>query len=161
MLAVNETVLTDDRFAVQLEGLSVYPNGFAINVLVLMNPHLERTGPGMAMFAGGGTDPFQRFPRIGVRFADGRTAGRNSPGLGLQGTPKDEDGFPTEPVLSFTGGGGGSRGYHFGVWVHPLPPDGPLEIYLSLPGASDHETKTTLDGTAVRAAADHATVVWT
>jgi hypothetical protein len=74
--------------------------------------------------------------------------------------PKDEDGLPIDPVLAFTSGGGGSGGYHFGVWVYPLPPAGPLEIFVSMPTIAGHEERVVIDGSTVRAAAEQATVIW-
>ena len=74
--------------------------------------------------------------------------------------PKDAQGFPTEPIVHMTGGGGGSHGYHFGVWVYPLPPDGPLEIYVSLPALEESDKQVVLDGGAVRAASEKAQVIW-
>jgi len=159
-IPVNEIVHRSEIAVVELEHLRVYPNGFTINLLILTNPHLEQTRPGFAMLAGAGLDPSHRFPRIGVRFADGRTAGRDASFPGPHDTPKDDQGIPTGPILRMTGGGGGSHGYHFGVWVFPLPPGGPLEIYVSLPAGDDSETKVTLDGDAIRAGAEQATVVW-
>jgi hypothetical protein len=45
--------------------------------------------------------------------------------------------------------------------VYPLPPAGPLEIYVSLPVADESEKKVVLDGEAIRAAAARAHVIWT
>lgn len=106
--------------------------------------------------------PERAFPRIGVRFSDGRTAGRESEFRPLPfDVPKDEHGFPTQPITRMTGGGGGSNGFNFGVWVYPLPPDGPLEIFVALPQIVDSERRIVLDGGTVRAAAERAHVIWT
>jgi hypothetical protein len=59
------------------------------------------------------------------------------------------------------GGGGGMGAFHFGAWVFPLPPDGPLEIFVALPAEGMDEASVTLDGAAVRAAAQLAHVIWT
>ena len=61
------------------------------------------------MLVGAGLDPGQRFPRIGVRFADGRTAGREATFRGHLDVGKDDGGIPTEPILTITGGGGCHR----------------------------------------------------
>ncbi len=114
------------------------------------------------MFAGPGADGMQRMPRIGVRFSDGRTAGRESAfGPSPFDLPKDAQGFPTEPIVRMTGGGGGSHGYHFGMWVYPLPPEGPLEIYVSLPALDASDKRVVVDGEEIRAAAERAQVIWT
>jgi hypothetical protein len=95
-----------------------------------------------------------------VRFADGREGGRKGPIIGQEPTRKDEHGLPLDPIVRPTGGGGGAHAYHFGAWVFPLPPDGPLEIYVSLPAVSPAEGHVALDGSDVRAAASHAKVIW-
>jgi hypothetical protein len=103
----------------------------------------------------------QRLPRAGVRFSDGREGGRRARRGGTAEIAKDEQGAPIEPFIGLHGGGGGSGGWHFGVWVYPLPADGPLEIFIGLPAAGLIETSVKVDGSAVRAAAARARVVWT
>ncbi len=134
--------------------LDVFPNGFRVNVVLLLNPHREHDiqarihrGP-MGMM------------RMGVRFADGRVGGRGLP-YGVMGAPKNDDGVPTEPFVGFGGGGGGMGGWRFSAWVFPLPPDGPLEIFVGLPAPATGEFSTVVDGSAVRAAAERAKVIWT
>jgi hypothetical protein len=135
--------------------LDVFPNGFRVNVALLLNPHRReeiqqviRRGP-MGMI------------RIGVRFSDGHTGGRSS-GHRPGAIRKDENGFPTEPIVGFSGGGGGGTGgWRFSAWVFPLPPDGPLEVFVAPPSpAPPAEFRAILDGSAVRAAADRAQVIW-
>ncbi len=155
-MAVNEVVHQSDDAVVVVESLNVYPNGFTIQLGIHLNPHhppenamrMRSVGP-------------QRLPRVGVRFSDGREAGRRVRQRGTADLPKDEWGAPIEPFIGFHGGGGGTGGWHFGVWVYPLPPDGPLEIFVGLPAAGLTETNVTVDGSAVRAAASQASVVWT
>jgi hypothetical protein len=102
-----------------------------------------------------------RMPRIGVRFSDGRTAGREAAfGASPFDIRKDEYGVPTDPIVRLTGGGGGSHGYHFGVWVFPLPPEGPLEVVVSLLALDESEQRVVLDGGLIRAAAAKAQVIW-
>jgi hypothetical protein len=68
--------------------------------------------------------PVHRWPRIGIHFSDGRAAGREATLFhgGHLNVAKDDRGIPTEPILTMTGGGGGSHGWDFSVWVFPLPP---------------------------------------
>lgn len=160
IVPVGEIVHRNDDVVVEIEHVRAYPNGFTINLVILTNPHLGQGTLRHVMFGGGGRDLRQRFPRIGVRFADGRAAGREASFSGHLDVAKDDRGIPTEPILTMAGGGGGSHGYHFGVWVFPLPPDGPLEVYVSLPGADDPESKVVLDGAVVREAAERARVIW-
>jgi hypothetical protein len=159
VVPVNEIVHRSDRVVAQLDHLRVYPNGFTINLFILTNPHLEEER--LSMLAASGLDPAHRWPRIGVCFADGRTAGREATFHGGHlNVAKDDRGIPTEPILTMAGGGGGSDGWNFSVWVFPLPPDGPLEVYVAFPAADVGESKVVLDGGLVRSAAARARVIW-
>lgn len=135
--------------------LDVFPNGFRVNVALLLNPHRAQDiqarihrGP-MGMM------------RIGVRFADGRVGGRGGLSRGPLGISKDDQGVPTEPFVGFGGGGGGTGGWRFSAWVFPLPPDGPLEIFVAPPSPATGEFSAVLEGSAVRAAAERARIIWT
>jgi hypothetical protein len=150
-LTVDAVLSQDDAAVVSIPYLDVYPNGFRVNVVILLNPHRAadirsniHRGP-MGMM------------RIGVRFADGRTGGQ---GRAFDVT-KDDQGMPTQPVVRPSGGGGGSGGWKFGAWVFPLPPNGPLEIFVALPPPATGESSATVDGTAIRAAGERAKIVWT
>jgi len=160
IVPIGEIVHRRDDVVVELDHVRVYPNGFTINLFILTNPHLGHGRAGRAMLGGAGADPTRRFPRIGVRFADGRTAGRKGGFRGHADVIKNDQGIPTEPILMWSGGGGGTGGYHFSVWVFPLPPDGPLEVHVSLPDADAPESKVVVDGAAIRAAADRAKIIW-
>lgn len=162
---VGEIVHRSESAVVELELLRVYPNGFEICFAILQNPHAPPMGAGPRMLMRGGMGPHQRFPRVGVRFADGRTAGDRSRFGAAYEVEKDDEGMPTQPVIGASGGGGGSRGYQFSAWVFPLPPEGPLEIFTAFqpvdePDSPVVETRTTLDATAVRGTAERAQVIW-
>jgi hypothetical protein len=166
IVPIEEIVGQTDEAVMEVESLAVYPTGFVINLAMLANPHIDPHGRGghgsMLMFGRGpdsGIDPTERWPRLGVRFADGRSAGSEA-GV-IMNVDKDENGFPTHPVLRMTGGGGGSRGFRYGVWVHPLPPDGPMEIFVAASATGSEEHRVVVDGAAVRAAAERAKVIWT
>ena len=141
---------------VELASLTVYPNGFTIDLLLLPDPHLPNQGMPFAP----GFDPTRSLPRVGVRFSDGRTAGQDTTFPRRRPPAVDDDGLPSDPVLLWTGGGGGAGGFRFGVWVYPLPPPGELEIFVSMPGGDQPEAKVVLDGAAIRAAGARATVIW-
>jgi hypothetical protein len=153
-----DVVLQEDENAVWvIPSLDVYPNGFRVNVALHLNPHRQQELQSR----------IQRGPmgmmRVGVRFADGREGGRGA-GIayaGAPGIPKDEHGLPTVPIVGFAGGGGGGGRWQFGAWVYPLPPDGPLEIFVAPPAPATGEFKAVVDGSAVRAAAERARVIWT
>ncbi len=160
LVPVNAVVHRGDLAVVCVESLSVYPNGFVVDLRVLTDPRRSYEEVMAGVRRSGA-----QVPRVGVRFSDGRTAGREATwphGPARPGLPKEDDGVPTVPVVRFVGGGGGVRaGWRFGVWVHPLPPKGPVEIFVSLPAAGLEEGRAVVDGKAVRSAAKHASVVWT
>jgi hypothetical protein len=153
-VAVAAVLLQNEDMVVALTHLDVFSNGFRINLVLLLDPHRAQE-----LQARAPRGPMMLMPRIGVRFADGRVGGR-SPMRSRLDVPKDEQGLPTEPFVGFSGGGGGTGGWHFGAWVYPLPPEGPLEIFVALPGPDSDEIRTVVDGSAVRAAAERARVIW-
>jgi hypothetical protein len=152
---VNELVFQGPNAVVAIDCLRVYRNGFTVGLFALADPRIE-PGP---------THPIRsatRFPRVGVRFADGRTAGQADDIRSPAELPKDDRGVPIDPVVRYTGGSGGRSTFQTAVWVHPLPPDGPLEIFVGVTDAAghSHETRVEVDGAAVRAAAERARVIW-
>jgi hypothetical protein len=152
-LAVNAVLGQEERAVVAIPTLDVYPNGFQINVQILVNPsHLQEVQALMHR-------PRLGMVRIGVRFADGRVGGQGPAG-GRLDLAKDEEGIPTQPFVGFAGGGGGSGMWRFSAWVFPLPPDGPLEIFVALPEPASSEYSTVLNGSSVRAAAEDARIIW-
>jgi hypothetical protein len=153
-LAVDAVLGQEENALVAIPSFDVFPNGFRINGLILFNPHRAAEIQRFIRY------PAMRGVRVGVRFADGRLGGRDLM-RGPYDLPKDEDGLPTEPFVGFGGGGGGGLGgWRFETWVFPLPPDGPLEIFVALP-SSNNEYSTIVDGSAVRAAAERARIIWT
>ncbi len=156
VLAVDAVAHQNDVVAVAVDHLEVYPNGFTIGLVVRVNPHRVRDMMEMLRVVGS-----SRWPQVGLRFADGRTAS-SGPGVGFRpDLPKDEHGVPTEPIVSMTEGRGGPGGWRASAWVFPLPPDGPLEVSVAFEAAGLTESTITVDGSAVRAAAERARIVWT
>jgi hypothetical protein len=152
-LAVDAVLQQDEGIVVAVPHLDVFPNGFRINLLMLLDPH--RAQDLRALHRGPTI-----MPRVGVRFADGRVGGRSAM-LGMFNLSKDAQGIPTQPYVGFAGGGGGGSAWTLSVWVYPLPPDGPLEIFVALPSPATQELSTVVDGSAVRAAAERARIIWT
>ena len=155
VLAVDALVLQNDVVAVAIDRLEVYPNGFTISVLMRVDPRRVREMMEMLRPLGA-----HRWPSVGVRFADGRTAGCAAGTGAMHDLAKDEHGVPIEPFMSIGSRGGAPDGWHAWAWVFPLPPDGPLEISVALEAAGVGESSVTIDGTAVRAAAERARVIW-
>jgi hypothetical protein len=52
------------------------------------------------------------------------------------------------------------RSWDGDLWVHPLPPDGPVTFVASWPRYGITEIRADLDGTAIREAARQAVVLW-
>ncbi len=153
IVPVNALLGKGEQAALILQSLRVYPTGVALEIIVMRNPRhrLEHEPIGLMRH--------DLWPRIGVQFADGRRAGER-PMFGPMGVPKDEDGYPTEPVLTGRGGGGGGTEYHMNLWLFPLPPVGPFRVFAQWQGIGLAETSVELDGGAIREAAASAVTVW-
>ena len=160
-MPVGEIVHRNDDTVAAIDYVRAYPNGFTLTIGIHTNPRDDGSAGATALLrvGGGHAAHAERFPHVGIRFSDGRTAGRTATG-GPHDTPRDADGIPTEPIIQMMGGGGGSHSYRFDFWVFPLPPDGPVEIFVSLPAVSDDEVKVVVDGGTIREAATRAVVVW-
>ena len=146
----------NDVIAVAIDRLEVYPNGFMIYLLMRVDPRKLRDMMEMLRPLGA-----NRWPRVEVRFADGRTA---EPGPGFGSIPdlaEDEQGVPIDPFMSIGSRGGAPGGWRASAWIFPLPPDGPLEIFVALEVTGMDESSITIDGTAIRAAGERAKVIWT
>jgi Clp amino terminal domain, pathogenicity island component len=155
VLAVNALVLQSDFVAVSIDRVEVYPNGFVINLLMRVDPRKVREL--MEMLRPLSPNPS---PRVRVRFADGRTA-EAGPGVGsMTDIAKDTNGVPTEPFMTVRSPGGAADGWRAWAWVFPLPPDGPVEVFVGLEAAGLAETSVTIDGTAINAVAQEAKVIW-
>ena len=140
ILPVGEIVHRGDLVAIELECLRVYPTGFTVQLLILANPRLDPLGAQARLLHGGDPHLGRRYPRIGVRFADGRTAGREAWVFGSPEVPKHAEASQ--------------------VWVFPLPPEGPLEVHVALPEFDVPESKVVVEGALVRTAAERARVIW-
>ncbi len=153
VVAVNALLLRSDLTVIAVDHLQVYPNGLTICLDVRVNP--LRAGELLELLRPRGQS---QWPRVRVRFADGRTGDSE---LGsTHGLPKGEDGIPTSPVVSLNNVWGGPNGRQIWAWIFPLPTDGPLEISLSLEAAGLEEATVTIDGATLRAAAGQAQVIW-
>lgn len=104
-------------------------------------------------------DPAARL-RFGLVLGDGEQV--------LDGSPFRPGVDPSTPPehhsLMRTGGGGGGGGRSYtgsdGLWLWPLPPDGPMELVLQWPALGIAETRTVLDGTSIRDLAQRAVPLW-
>ena len=85
---------------------------------------------------------------VGVEFADGRWATNH--------------GDASEPgiALNSGGGSGGERTCEQRIWLHPVPPAGPLTVVVRAPSLGIEETRTVVDATPLSAAAASVVELW-
>jgi hypothetical protein len=157
VVPVHQTVVRTDELVVEIELVRVYPNGFTVGLMALGDPRSDERITTKLMGFGHGRGGEAGFPRLGVRFADGRTAGRESHGRSVT---RDDRGMPTEPLVRMTSGGGGSSGMRTEFWIHPLPPPGPVEVIVGLPTLDDLEQSVIVDGDMIIDASRRAQVIW-
>ena len=75
--------------------------------------------------------------------------------LGPGGMPDEQD-----LVLVQQGGGGGHQSVDQRYWVSPLSPEGPVTFVLTWASFGIPESRTVVDGAAIRAAADRSQLLW-
>jgi hypothetical protein len=154
-----------DRVAVALAHIAAYPNGFTFDVVIIGNPMAPRPRMEHGPFGMMGGTRMRRGPRVGFEFADGKRVDESGPApfpgrtmvLGIQ---KDELGIPTEPILHSQGGGGGGSHYQMRFWCYPLPPPGPLNVYVEWADADIPESMIVLDANGIIDAAPRALTLW-
>ncbi|MGC0370329.1 hypothetical protein RKD05_002581 [Microbacterium sp. SLBN-111] len=77
------------------------------------------------------------------------------------GSESDEPGGHTLRMTGHGGSGGEDRyTLHDGLWLWPLPPDGPLELVVQWPAFGIPETRAVLDGTELRSLAGGVRPIW-
>ncbi len=157
MLATERILARNDRVAVCLVRISVYPTGFEFDVLVLAADQEDELDPFVHRhpmhWKGTAPEIPAEMLRLGVEFGDGskatNTEGRHA-GAGRPGTP----------VMNQRGGGGDGSSWRQTQWVWPLPPDGPLAFVCEWPSMGIPLTRAEVDSGAVRQAASRAQVVF-
>jgi hypothetical protein len=162
--AISALFAKTDRLAVALRNVTAFPNGFTFDLVIVGNPMTPRDPMAhhMAMMGGPG---MRRGPRVGLEFADGTRVSEGGPmpfpGQMLTSTfQKDPQGVPTTPFLTSRGGGGGSDHFAMQFWCFPLPPPGPMHVYVEWADADIAETMVTLDATSIINAAPNAVTLW-
>jgi hypothetical protein len=142
--------------AVAIGGIGVYPNGFEFTVHVRMRGGNES----------GWHDPFDRHAprggqpsadalRLGLLYADGRRGAAAD-----SHRPLDEDAEPGRLIIDHQNSSGSDQRWDGLLWVHPLPPDGPVTFVASWPAYEVGESQAEVDGAAIRAAAARAIILW-
>lgn len=151
-----------DEVAISVLGAHVYPTGMTMRIVVVSrkqqdDPHALQA-LSLLQRARGGLNP-DNILRLGVRYSDGRSWSSLGQPDFLQ-TMLEEDFDETAPRLMPMSGSGNGRTYEQGVYLTPLPPDGPLEFLCAWPRHSIPETSATVDVTGISAAAAHAVQLW-
>jgi hypothetical protein len=142
--------------AVRITFAEVYPRGVAIEVQALLDP----SGPDVDALHRHFGRPGRTSSdlRLGMLWPDGRrteTASEWYHGPHQEVEPRDGN-----LMLRMHGGGGGGLAWHWRAWLWPLPPAGPVEVYLRWDARDIPETMTTIDLTPVVAAAADAEELW-
>ncbi len=177
VVGVSRLLARTDDVALALDQIRVYPNGFQLVTTVMTNPRLP---PALQMggfhtlrlIAARSTQPGEQVarpapplarrlamaPRLGVEFSNGQRAGvrPQSP----YEVDKDDRGYPTAPIISMGGGGGGMGQYRWEQWVFPLPSPGDLVVFAEWPAAGIEETSIVVSADDIREAARRAVVLW-
>jgi hypothetical protein len=164
-MAENAIIVRDERLAISIGGLSVYPNGFDFSVHIRSRSRADEIDPlghrrrrDYKRNSGGGDsgDPSQNL-RVGVLFSDGRRTASNQ---SRHHFAPDHERDPDELVMQQGAGGGGDRSWDMSFWIHPLPPEGPVTIVISWLAHGIAEVRHEIDGAAVLAAAEQAVQLW-
>jgi len=152
-----------DDAAVGLTHVEVFSTGFRFTLAVRVRqprPQLVRGGLHMLISSRihPGVDvPLEDRLLLGIEYPDGRRASTlTDPRTHRPGAPAD----PDQLVLVQQGAGGGERSVDQSYWVAPLPPEGLVTVVVAWPGFGIQESRTTLDGAVIRAAAAHSQPLW-
>lgn len=168
LLPVAETLAATEHLALGLLGVAVYSDGVEFR----LEGRLRRAGLSArdwnelcADFVGhnpigGPTEPGGRL-RFGLVLGDGeKVLADGFPFFGSADSAPE----PERHTLSRTNGGagGGSHSYSSSdrLWLHPLPPDGPIELVMQWPALGVDERRVVLDGSAMRALASRVQRFW-
>lgn len=167
LLPASEVLAVTEHVAIVLVGAFVHREGVELRV----ERRLRRLGLShrdwqdlAARFAehgplGEASEPAERL-RYGVVLGEGERV--------LDGSPFVPGGDPwvrpTGHSLARTGGSGGGSEHRYsfsdGLWLWPLPPDGPIELVLQWPALGVAETRAVLDGSSIRGLAARSTALW-
>jgi hypothetical protein len=152
-------LIRTEQAAVAIGSVRAYPNGFEFILHTRLRAE-DETGYGADPLEPHGPPlPGRQVPgevlRLGVTYADGRRTATTAPHpLG------DDDTDPGRLVMLQGGSSGSPRTWDGDIWVHPLPPDGPVTFVASWPKHGVTETRAELDGAAIREAAQRAVTLW-
>ncbi|MEV7232189.1 hypothetical protein AB0M79_35065 [Polymorphospora sp. NPDC051019] len=150
----------NDYFGAQLYGFRVWPEMFAFNLLIYLNPNLPSAPTARypnpvfnaAHLIDAGPADQQRLFTLGVHYADGRTASN---------APQPAQATPARELELVNAGGGGAGNYVDYAWrVRPLPPPGPVTFWCRWPYYTPDEFSIQVDATRITAVAEQAMPLW-
>ena len=152
-----------DEAAVGISQVDAYSTGFRFTLSVrLRRPRAELTHGGLYMLVGSHFRPGVEIRTedrllLGIEYPDGRRASTLEDGRAMGPAALDAG---TGLMFVQHGGGGDERSVDQTFWVSPLPPEGPVTVVLAWLGFGIPESRTVLDGGAIRAAADRSHLLW-
>jgi hypothetical protein len=138
--------------AVIVSPIFAYPNGLRFHVNAFPNSTPKDPERFFAAFADGVRADAEDRLRFTVEYPDGSSAAN------FRRSPARSGALPEHPVL-FSHSAMGGYAPNAAYWLWPLPEDG-LEWIVEWPYQGISETRTPLDGAAVRDAAARARDVW-
>ena len=152
-----------ERSVIAVKSATAYSTGVVFDLVALARGLSEREANRLMHeqhLVGGDDEPSDALLRVGFELSDGSRISN----LGRRPL-LDPSAEPDGPVLSPVGGGGGSAGggrlsMEYGYWLWPLPPSGPLRIYVEWPALDIGLTHAELDAGALREAADRSQKIW-
>jgi hypothetical protein len=139
-VAASDLLLARSELAsVYVDYVDAYPEGFELEIRAITSlTYRELARPGDrwapdvfgedAPWAGDRAEsPPLRLLRIGVQFADGRTA------TSIRGHDRPAAGPVMQSLSGHRSGGRGGSRFDQGYWISPLPPPGPLSVLCEWP----------------------------
>jgi hypothetical protein len=142
-----EAFSTGFRFTLAVRLRRARPDVAPGGLFALIDPHVA---PGIEI-------PLPNRLLLGIEYANGHRAStlRDMRTMSWMTGAADP-----ELMLVQEGGGGNEENVDQSYWVSPLPPDGPVTLILAWPGFGMPESRTVVDGAAIRAAGGRSELLW-
>jgi hypothetical protein len=164
---LNDLVLSrSERATLSIAYLDAYPEGFELKInasTTVAYDDFRREGdePGPDVFGRHGpmvgeqrdSLPSQLL-RVGVQFADGRTA------TNIGGHDRPVEGPVMWPLRGGGRGSGGESSFHQGYWISPLPPSGPVTVVCEWPALGIPLVRHEIDAQLILDAAERARAIF-
>jgi hypothetical protein len=145
-----------NTLALAVTDIVAYSTGFSLKLALKFHHDTKDFDPHQVMmqFRGGPPGDANDQLRFGVEFSDGRKATNLGPRL-----PAGDEPPPINLGIS-GGGGGGNRGWSYGYWVYPIPPEGPITIAFAWPHYDLPEESHQFDAAPILEAAGQVEHLW-